>query len=533
MVSSLEGSVFNDCPRESLAPRVEKLYRIADLQGNPRLRSRAKYWDAYRLAIVHTDSAERLLSDAWALTHDAYDRCRLDLLRADLARMRGRWAEAYALYSTRLVELEEMADSFWVAKTNVAIGAIWQALGGVDKALEHYLYGDSLFKAMDCRVCLIRNRINISNMRYLKDERGEALEILRNLRVDPVARADTAYMVNVLISAYRVSDRGDHAAAREAYRLVGALDDPYLKILTTHVMGDCLANEHKADSAITYYRRALAMSDGVDSRYNLAAIFHGMSEAFAAKGETDSAYKYLREYDGCRDRELAQDRILGMSKLENRATMERFGAELFRLREEKRLQRQIAWVAFGGGMMIFALICWLLWMGRRKARAEKRLLEAENRQQAMVNDSIRDELDSRTRELTSIALEMSPRNALLKDVAGRMSELVRTGKLPEDEGNAMIRKVESLLSSDGEWQNFKIHFEQVHPDFFTRLKERFPDLSKNELRLCAYIRLNMSAKEIAQVLSVRADTVNTSRYRLRKKIGLPPGTSLDSFIMDL
>lgn len=533
MVSSLERSVFDDCPRESLSPRVKKLYRIADLQGNPRLRSRAKYWDAYRLAVVHSDSAERLLSDAWALTNDGYDRCRIDLMRADIARMRGRWADAYALYSTRLPELEEIADSFWVAKTNVAIGTIWQALGGVDQALEHYLYGDSIFNAIDCRVCRTRNRINISNMRYLKDERDDALDILCKLRDDPVARADTAYIVNVLISTYRVSDREDHAAAREAYRLVGVLDDPYLNILTTYIMGDCLANEHKPDSAIAYYRRALEMSGRADSRNNMTAILHGMSEAFAEKGEIDSAYKYLREYDGCRDRELAHDRILGMSKLENRATMERFGAELSRLREEKRHQRQMAWVAFCGGMMIFALICWLLWMGRRKALVEKRLLEAQNRQQAIVNDSIRDELDTRTRELTSTALEMAPRNAMLREVADKMSELVRKGKMPEDEGNIMMRKIESLLSSDGEWQNFKIHFEQVHPDFFARLKERFPDLSKNELRLCAYIRLNMSAKEIAQVLSVRADTVNTSRYRLRKKIGLPQGTSLDSFIMDL
>lgn len=86
------------------------------------------------------------------------------------------------------------------------------------------------------------------------------------------------------------------------------------------------------------------------------------------------------------------------------------------------------------------------------------------------------------------------------------------------------------LTADDDWRYFKLRFEKVHPGFFERMKDCYPALSRTELRLCAYIRVGMTAKEIAQVLSVKPDTVNTSRYRIRKKMQLAPDASLEAAI---
>ena len=89
------------------------------------------------------------------------------------------------------------------------------------------------------------------------------------------------------------------------------------------------------------------------------------------------------------------------------------------------------------------------------------------------------------------------------------------------------------LRNDDEWSRFKLHFDSVHPDFFLKLKERCADLTENDLRLCAYIRIGMRAKQIAEMLSVTPDSINTARYRLRKKFGMEKGDKLDDFIRQI
>ena len=80
------------------------------------------------------------------------------------------------------------------------------------------------------------------------------------------------------------------------------------------------------------------------------------------------------------------------------------------------------------------------------------------------------------------------------------------------------------------WLNFKLYFERVHPDFFDNLTTICPKLSTNELKHCAYIKMNMSQTEVAEMLFVERKTVEVSRYRIKKKLGLDKGTNLIEFI---
>ena len=80
------------------------------------------------------------------------------------------------------------------------------------------------------------------------------------------------------------------------------------------------------------------------------------------------------------------------------------------------------------------------------------------------------------------------------------------------------------------WDSFKIQFQKVHPNFFNSLLEKEPNLTSNELRMCAYIRMNMSTKEIANLLNISDRSIQTSRYRLKKKLNLDPSNDLISYI---
>lgn len=82
-------------------------------------------------------------------------------------------------------------------------------------------------------------------------------------------------------------------------------------------------------------------------------------------------------------------------------------------------------------------------------------------------------------------------------------------------------------------EDFRIYFDEVHPDFLNRLASLYPQLSKMDLRLCAYLHLGMSTKEISALTYREVRSVESSRHRLRKKLGVPPDVSLYDFFSSL
>ena len=96
----------------------------------------------------------------------------------------------------------------------------------------------------------------------------------------------------------------------------------------------------------------------------------------------------------------------------------------------------------------------------------------------------------------------------------------------------IIKSIEKNLSDDKSWDQFAFHFDQVHGDFLSRLGNEFQDLSPNEHKLCAFLRLNLNSKDIANLMGISLRGVEVARYRLRKKLGLDKGQNLSKFILE-
>jgi DNA-binding CsgD family transcriptional regulator len=99
-----------------------------------------------------------------------------------------------------------------------------------------------------------------------------------------------------------------------------------------------------------------------------------------------------------------------------------------------------------------------------------------------------------------------------------------------------LKKINKLIddahNDDRDWHIFERSFNESHENFFKKLKQEFPDLVPNDLKLCAYLRLNMSSKEIASLLNISTRGVEIRRYRLRKKLGIPTDKNLSEFLME-
>jgi DNA-binding CsgD family transcriptional regulator len=152
------------------------------------------------------------------------------------------------------------------------------------------------------------------------------------------------------------------------------------------------------------------------------------------------------------------------------------------------------------------------------------LIEQENlqiahdiQQEKNRNDHLQEKLAINQRELASSTLYIAQKNELLSSLKSQIRDWKKQypGKgLPEIEST-----LQNNLYLDDDWNKFKIHFEQVHPNFFEELQTKHPTLTKNEQRLSAYFHINLSTKEIATLLNIDPASVRRAKTRLLKKMG--------------
>lgn len=139
-------------------------------------------------------------------------------------------------------------------------------------------------------------------------------------------------------------------------------------------------------------------------------------------------------------------------------------------------------------------------------------------------------LDTRNREVTSKTMEQMHLNQVLQEMVTKLTHFSNNPKGDDNTVDATIRDLKSLID-DGSAKDFDYFFTQVHPDFYKKLQADFPDLTTNDLRLCAYVKGNLNVKEVAELTGVSADSVKAARSRLRKKLGITDSNaSLSKFL---
>ena len=167
----------------------------------------------------------------------------------------------------------------------------------------------------------------------------------------------------------------------------------------------------------------------------------------------------------------------------------------------------------------------------RKIREEnERLLETnqlreENRISQLKNKHLENELELRKRELTGVYEAEIRRNALLKDLKAQISKA--KSEKPVEEITALIDK---QLEDDSDWTKFESAFNELDFEFIANLNKRHQGLTRQEVRLLVYIRLNLSNKEISELLNIGLKSVEMKRYRVRKKLGLEKSQNLSEYI---
>jgi len=313
-------------------------------------------------------------------------------------------------------------------------------------------------------------------------------------------------------------------------------------------IGDIYRKTGRFTLALANTKKAADLAIELDDRFQLRSAYFDLAKTYHIMRREDSAYYYslkdralnFQLYDRTREKEMSLLQVL--------YNIDRKNSEIARLEKDGQINKLFS-ILFVLTTLFITLLAFITFQ-RQKTRIrhqqelsaqndklyalEKSMTEAERRLHQQKEISLNTQLEIKRKELTSHTLHLIRKNQLLEELKTRLTAILKDGKRDQ---KADIRQVVNLLNQgdlqDRNWEDFKNTFEQVHQDFFERLRNYSTTLTANDLRLLALLKINLSPTDIASFLNISQDSLRVSRYRLRRKLGLSESNSLTSFVQQL
>lgn len=182
---------------------------------------------------------------------------------------------------------------------------------------------------------------------------------------------------------------------------------------------------------------------------------------------------------------------------------------------------------YAGGMASALALFGLSVFGYRQRIKRNRI--AREKQEAIYKQ----EIEHKKKELASQTLHLVQKNTFLEELKENLENLKNSPEKFKMEFRRIVMLLKKEKASDKDWETFKTYFSEVHNDFDQKLKTLYADISEKEIRLAAFLRMNLTTKEIAATMNVLPDSVLKSKYRLKKKLGLDREMDLTNFLNTL
>ncbi len=165
-------------------------------------------------------------------------------------------------------------------------------------------------------------------------------------------------------------------------------------------------------------------------------------------------------------------------------------------------------------------------LAEEKKKLKRKKLKTAKELAVLKNEKLKVEIDSKNRELAISTMSIIKKNEFLNSIKDKLATAANPTQI-----KSVIRTIDKNITNDDDWEFFEEAFNNADKDFFRRLQEKHKELTPNDLRLCAYLRLNLSSKEIAPLLNISIKSVEVKRYRLRKKMNLAHEAGLTEYIL--
>lgn len=271
-----------------------------------------------------------------------------------------------------------------------------------------------------------------------------------------------------------------------------------------------------------------------DRSFYLNAIDH-LIELKKVQGDFSGALKLSEEEAVIRDSMNSWEKQKIQKSLEIQFDVAEKERQLKLIQNENdisRLTNYLLWATiaflllFAGGIIYFI---------RKNHKRDKLLLQTKvelvkalEEQKVLREQYMQNELEYKEAQLSALTVQMLQKNELMQELREKLEADQSISK-----DSPLTRLVNKGQNQEKEWADFNVQFESINKNFYARIRQAYPDISPNDLKICALIKLNLSIKEMAGILNISPDSVKTARYRLRKKLQLNSEDNLTEFILKL
>jgi tetratricopeptide (TPR) repeat protein len=382
--------------------------------------------------------------------------------------------------------------------------------------------------------------------------------------------------------------QGDYNSARVHYEKALALHkaiDNRLGVATTLRRIGIMEAERKDYQGAFNYEQSMPLFKSTNNLNRLPAAYHNFSRVYLAQGNIDEAQKYAelglpiaREtgnmnammlsmqlfadiflarkdyehaYEYLKKAKVIEDSIVNKSNSVQYAQLMSLIATESKEQEIELMKKEQEWALFrqkftytilGFGLFVGGIV---IYYQRRNIRDKKDLLEKNKQiseaQQALLKVDLENkrlaerqlqyDLEFRHKELLTYTLNLVQKNTVMQNVREGINELLpSTDKDSKVKFTKLLKVIDYSLESEKDWDEFRMYFEKVHSSFFEKIKLQHPDLTQGDLKLCALISLNLSMKEMAELMGISPESVKMARHRLRKKLNLSTEENLTEFV---
>ncbi len=462
---------------------------------------------------------------------------------------RGEYEDAlkYAIEALKIFELSN--DTMRIASGLGTIANIYLNTGKDHMAKEYFI------KAKDClqnqQETLIYSQVLQSIAGIYRSEGqfdsslllySQALSIAEQMNNMLLAAKIYMNMANTL-----KSDNKFH----EAIRNYKKANDMFISINSekdiNHInysLGETYLQYDKYDSAEIYLLKSLHTSGKINHALIYEAALKQLYLLYEKKQDFRKAFQYFNTYVHYHDSIVGQDVQVKIAELETKyetAKKDKQITELELQQEIEKSEKISQRIIFSSVIFLFIVLLLGVWQKRKKDRMilkqrelfhkkEKQLAELKLERSKLKEEELRQSVLYKSKQLSTHALHMMQKNKMLNEVKISIKELSKSKNKDSDIQRKIVHKINESIRSDKDWEVFKLYFEDVNHDFYQKLKKLNPELTTNDQRLCTLIKLNMNSKEMASVLNVAPVSIKSSRYRLKKKLGLVPEDDLEEFI---
>lgn len=456
---------------------------------------------------------------------------------------KGNYTEALTYYLKSL-EVAEKAEELPIANILLNIALLYYDQKEYSKALEYNFRCKQEGEATGDKVVTAKAVTNIGivykdmkryqeAIQYLE----ESLERKKDLNNDLGISASLSSLADVYKDIKDYPKAVDYLDQAEAIKT--KLDDKWGLVFVRDVRAQIYIAQGKLNEAEAVIKGNLSLTRESGSA-NKTSVYERFHDLYVARKDYKNAlYWYIRKeeyedsvFNETKSRQLAELQTLyDVSKKEKEILM------LEKEREEERFVKNLAIIVSASFIIIvlFGFYTYRLRHKKKQALSEFRLAlqqkEIENAR--LREDELNTEIMFKNKELASYTINFVQKSELLEELKHTIQSITTEDASVSKQLAGLNKLVENSYQVDREWEDFKKQFENVHANFFKILKDRCPELSNGDMKLCALLKLNMNMKEAAKVLGISPESVKTARYRLRKKLGLKQEENLIDYILNI